>query len=306
MDEGTKKDDAPAPPPTYSGVSPIPQPLPPRKTRKQTQPPQPTRTETPLFQRRGDVKDDPEPRAAYQDISEDDSDDELPDGKLQRWFTVAKRSMRKSAAFLSYQAQTAQREVKTYAHKALLTDKHLEDRFHDGATLTDLLYEGYSLDRTRRVLGFETIDDLVQLELSPPFKTELWSTLIAEPYQLHWSDLEKFDLHNLEEYVKAGLTAEQLHQIGTDLNELVSEGRFTRECMVAVAQEPYFWNLDNYHVFGIDYNVFQRLQLQKDDYPQLLRCQGWQLAEYLGLYDSSTKSATPEQRLQLSAINIDV
>ncbi|MBB18347.1 MAG: hypothetical protein CMP20_02605 [Rickettsiales bacterium] len=306
MDAG-KKNEAPAPPPTYSGISPIPQPLPPRKQRKSDKVESDDEDDTtPLFQRRGDVANDERLRAAYRDVSEDDSDDELPENKLSQWVLIVKRKMRKGVAFVSYQAQKAGNEAKLYAHEAFLTDRHLERRFHEGATLTELVIEGFSLKRCIRVLGVKTLDQIISLDIQPPFKPELWDILINEPYNLHWSDLEKFDLHNLEEYVQAGLSADQLHRIGTDLNVLLAEGRFTRECMVAVAKAPFYWNLDNYHVFGIDYNVFHRLQLQEDDYPSLLGCQGWQLAEYLGLYNSSTQSTSPEARVQLCAININV
>jgi hypothetical protein len=305
MDEAIKKDGAPAPPPTYSGLSPIPQPLPPRKQRKRKTP-KPVEEKTPLFQRRGQILDDERPSAAYQDLSEDDSDDELPENKLARWALITKRSVRKSAAFLSYQAQKASTGASMYVHEAFLTDKHLERRFHQGATLTELVTEGFSLQRCIKVLGFNTLDQMISLGIEPPFDPKLWDMLIEEPFELQWSDLESFQLENLEEYVKAGLSADQLHRIGTDLNVLLSEGRFTRECMVAVAKAPYYWNIDNYHVFGIDYNILHRLQLQEDDYPLLLGCQGWQLAHYLGLYDSSTQTSTPEARLKLSAININV
>lgn len=291
------------PPPTFGGPSPIPPPLPPRKSKPKTE--EPVNDSVPLFRLRGQ-QDQSAPRAAYDDVSENDSDDEI-DEEVSAWKRLAikaRRHTRKAAAFAAKQAQLARTELWSFGHQSVLTKTHLKQRFHSGASLAELLREGFPFAKLHEVLGFETVDDIVELgimqgetRLDPAF----WSLFISD-FGMCSDDLLKFDLHNLEEYAHAGLTSEHLFDLGVTLQDLAEDGRFTKQCIAGA--KAYGWTILDYQRLGLDYGLFKRLNFQQDDYATLFDAASWWIAESLGLYDRYTPIITQHNKEMLEAINL--
>lgn len=292
-------DKQPAPPPTFGTDSPVPQPLPPRKTANR---PIQQKDKVPLFRKRGQLdQHEPRPPPAYLDVSEDDSDDELPSGHFARLAETARRKLRKTTALLAYQAQKIKDDAKDFGHKTFQTKKHLIKRFDQGATLTELIQENYSFAYLRDVLEFETIDDIVQLGLDTPLEPSFWDILIQD-HDLQFVDLEKFNLYNVEEYARAGLKSTQLANMGISLLDLVEDGRFTKQCVDGAKRMG--WNFNDYSILGLDYNTLYRMQFTPNEYKELFGLQEMQIAHYLGLYDCENHLLTQEGREKLQLINI--
>ena len=296
----------PVPPPTFGGPSPVPPPLPPRQQRARASSDETSEDEdVPLFMRRGQVESTT-PQVAYDDVSEQYSDDELDEDipKWKRLWIKTKRHTRKASAFAVKQAMLTKSELTSSGHKMFLTKKYIIQRFHDGASLAELIREGAPFQKLKEVLKFKTIDDLVELgimEGETQLEPEFWSLFISD-FDLCADDLFKFNLHNLEEYAEAGLTSDHLKSLGITLQQLTDQGRFTKECIEKA--KAFGWTILDYQKLGLNYELLKRHAFQEDDYALLFDTARWYIASWLGMYDVDTHTVTEENRQLLAAINI--
>lgn len=73
-------------------------------------------------------------------------------------------------------------------------------------TVNDFLHAGYPLASVRDAFGADTVESLVSIGLDPPLAPALWARL-ADEYGLEYGHLEPlWDLVNVLEYDKAGLS----------------------------------------------------------------------------------------------------
>jgi hypothetical protein len=98
-------------------------------------------------------------------------------------------------------------------------------------TLNQHLQAGHSFDEVVAELELDSMDAIISMELSPPLTPSLWLELVTR-FDLTYPDLlSQWELMNIVQYRKAGITPSVLREMGVTADTLLDENRFDARTM---------------------------------------------------------------------------
>lgn len=194
--------------------------------------------------------------------------------------------------------QAALRTSAATADSLLKTDRKLLRLHHtDKLGISALMREphGYSLGQIKRVLCLTRVRHLCERGglCADDMNTDMWDAVIQN-FKINRRHLKKyFKLVTFRQMLEAGLTASQLasvRKLEMNANMLAlapTPGLFTKADLALASSKG--WRLKHWHTFALNYDTLLALDMQPDDYRNLMRIDPTRIAVLLNLHEPESE-----------------